>query len=70
MRGKPIKLSKSTVKDSSAKFTPGANEGPYAIISMQGGGTATKEVTPMSVSEVISLLMLVLAAIALGISIK
>jgi hypothetical protein len=37
---------------------------------MQGGGTATKEVTPMSVSEVISLLMLVIAAIALGISIK
>lgn len=39
-------------------------------ISTQGGGQLRKEVAPMSITEVIALLMLVIAAISLGYSIK
>ena len=43
----------------------------YAIMTMQGGGKPPrKEVEPMSVQEAIALLMLVIAAISLGLSIK
>ena len=43
----------------------------YAIMTMQGGGKPPrKEVEPTSVQEAIALLMLVIAAISLGLSIK
>ena len=42
----------------------------YDIMVMQGGGNFRKEGTPMSTSDVIALLMLVIAAISLGISLK
>lgn len=42
----------------------------HGMIAMQGGGQLRKEETPMSVTEVIALLMLVLTAIALGLQIQ
>jgi hypothetical protein len=43
----------------------------YAITkASKGGGQLRKEGTPMSVEETIALLMLVIAAISLGIQIK
>ena len=44
--------------------------GEYSDYTRKGGGQLRKEGTPMSVEETIALLMLVIAAISLGIQIK
>ena len=44
--------------------------GEYSDYTRKGGGQLRKEGTPMSVEETVALLMLVIAAISLGIQIK